>query len=112
MWGNRALVCKVYAGAWDNHWTPSELAHFHRYSLETWQISNDDRPRFVRLEKFLRSEPSRHPTKRCRCGAPDRWKCWAKVCSRQVLGQERAVRVEITDDWWRQTQTGAVHSDR
>jgi hypothetical protein len=105
-------VCKVYARAWDNHWTPAELAKNHLYYLETFETYRDNSPEFVRLARFFKAEPSRHPVRPCKCGAPDRWKCWSRIYSQQVLGQERAVRVEITDDWWRQTQTGAVHSDR
>jgi hypothetical protein len=112
-------VCKVYAGAWSSRWTPSELARNHRYFIETYETFRANSPEFVRLARFFKAEPSRHPIKKCRCGAPDRWKCWNRVFAREVLAEGRAIRSHITDLWWaerddsrRQTQTGAVHSNR
>jgi len=89
-------VCKVFARAWETHLTKDELARNHTYWLGD---ERPDHPQFVRISKFLAAEPRRHPVKRCRCGRPDRWKCWSRFFSREVLGGERVTRSDTPIPW-------------
>ncbi len=90
-------MCKVYSRVWETNRTRAELVEAHSYYLGD---ERPDRPRYLRLEKWFAAEPRRHPTKPCRCGSPDRWKCWSKVYAREVLGQARAHRGQLFRvDW-------------
>ncbi len=91
------IVCRIFSKAWETDRTRSEIIASHSYFVGDERYG---RPSFPRFEKFMAAQPRRHPIKPCKCGRPDRWKCWSKFYARQLLGQARAARgVRFKTDW-------------
>jgi hypothetical protein len=90
-------VCRIFSKAWETDRTRSEIIASHSYFVGDERYG---RPSFPRFEKYIAAEPRRHPIKSCKCGRPDRWKCWSKFYARQLLGEARAARgVRFKTDW-------------
>ena len=83
-------MCDHFAKIWDHTNRPRrELVRNYGGS---GALSDKDLPRFVRIDKWLKIEPPRHPVIHCACGVGDKWLCWHRTTAKELLGGARAGR--------------------
>jgi hypothetical protein len=62
-----------------------ELWHRTDRAASAWEALG---PRFLRIDAFNKAEP--RDSGACRCGCPDRWRCWSRTRRAQLFGQARS----------------------
>jgi hypothetical protein len=51
------------------------------------------RPKFVRMDEWMKRQPSMNSRRPCKCGcSDDAWRCWHDVKQDELLGERRSVR--------------------
>jgi hypothetical protein len=74
-------MCDYFAGAWSRAQrsaAPRAFSVFEKQQVE-----------FPKFEFFIRREPPRSTHLPCKCGAPDRWRCWIRTKQDLLLGEDR-----------------------
>jgi hypothetical protein len=87
------MTCTYYSNFWIMS-DPGRRELLRNYETSGPQNRFADTPRYVRFARWIKAEPPRFPPQPCECGAPDRWRCWAKTSRRQLLGEARPGRAK------------------